>query len=127
MGRGLLADAGCAAAGHLHGRGRLPEVTQLVEDSDGLFLLGVILSDTNFAVSEKKIDLRRSIVACDGEVRLGWHVYPTFRWRRWWRRCWRAPHRASWPSKCRAAPTRGGWWPTMRRSRRQTSPPRSTT
>jgi indolepyruvate decarboxylase len=76
MGRGLLADADAPLVGTYMGVAGLPEVTQLVEDSDGLFLLGVILSDTNFAVSEKKIDLRRSIVACDGEVRLGWHVYP---------------------------------------------------
>ena len=75
MGRGLLADADAPLIGTYMGVAGLPEVTQRVEDSDGLFLLGVILSDTNFAVSEKKIDLRRSIVACDGEVRLGWHVY----------------------------------------------------
>jgi indolepyruvate decarboxylase len=41
----------------------LPEVTRLVEDSDGLFLLGVIVCDTNFAVSESKIDLRKTIQA----------------------------------------------------------------
>lgn len=75
MGRGLLADADAPLVGTYMGVAGLPEVTQLVEDSDGLFLLGVILSDTNFAVSEKKIDLRKSIVACDGEVRLGYHVY----------------------------------------------------
>lgn len=76
MGRGLLADSDAALVGTYMGVAGLPEVTQLVENSDGLFLLGVILSDTNFAVSEKKIDLRKTIVACDGEVRLGYHVYP---------------------------------------------------
>lgn len=76
MGRGLLADSDAALVGTYMGVAGLPEVTQLVEHSDGLFLLGVILSDTNFAVSEKKIDLRKTIVACDGEVRLGYHVYP---------------------------------------------------
>ncbi len=76
MGRGLLADSDAALVGTYMGMAGLPEVTRLVEDSDGLFLLGVLLSDTNFAVSEKKIDLRKSIVACDGEVRLGYHVYP---------------------------------------------------
>jgi indolepyruvate decarboxylase len=75
MGRGLLADSDAALVGTYMGVAGLPEVTQLVENSDGLFLLGVILSDTNFAVSEKKIDLRKTIVACDGEVRLGYHVY----------------------------------------------------
>ncbi|MBI2307629.1 MAG: indolepyruvate/phenylpyruvate decarboxylase [Rhodocyclales bacterium] len=76
MGRGLLADSDAALVGTYMGVAGLPEVTQLVENSDGLFLLGVILSDTNFAVSAKKIDLRKSIVACNGEVRLGYHVYP---------------------------------------------------
>lgn len=76
MGRGLLADTDAPLLGTYMGVAGLPEVTQAVEHSDALFLLGVILSDTNFAVSEKKIDLRRSIVACDGEVRLGYHVYP---------------------------------------------------
>jgi len=75
MGRGLLADANAPLVGTYMGVAGLPEVTQLVEGSDGLFLLGVILSDTNFAVSEKKIDLRKTIVACDGEVRLGYHIY----------------------------------------------------
>lgn len=76
MGRGLLADSDASLIGTYMGVAGLPEVTQLVENSDGLILLGVILSDTNFAVSEKKIDIRKSIVACDGEVRLGYHVYP---------------------------------------------------
>lgn len=76
MGRGLLAQADAPLVGTYMGVAGLPDVTALVEGSDGLFLLGVILSDTNFAVSEKRIDLRRSIVACDGEVRLGYHVYP---------------------------------------------------
>lgn len=75
MGRGLLADADAPLIGTYMGVAGLPEVTQAVEDSDGLFLLGVIISDTNFAVSEKKIDLRKTIVASDGEVRLGYHVY----------------------------------------------------
>lgn len=76
MGRGLLADADAPLVGTYMGVAGLPEVTRLVEDSDGLLLLGVILSDTNFAVSEKRIDLARAIVVCDGMVRLGHHVYP---------------------------------------------------
>ncbi|HAY09578.1 MAG TPA: indolepyruvate/phenylpyruvate decarboxylase, partial [Thauera sp.] len=51
MGRGLLADHGAPLVGTYMGLAGLPEVTRLVEDSDGLFLLGVIISDTNFAVS----------------------------------------------------------------------------
>ncbi|HRN74254.1 indolepyruvate/phenylpyruvate decarboxylase [Ottowia sp.] len=76
MGRGLLADADMHLMGTYMGVAGEPELTRMVEGSDGLFLLGVILSDTNFAVSEKKIDLRHAIIACDGEVRLGYHVYP---------------------------------------------------
>lgn len=76
MGRGLLADSDASLVGTYMGVAGVPEVTRLVEHSDGLFLLGVILSDTNFAVSEKRIDMRKSIVACDGEVRLGHHIYP---------------------------------------------------
>lgn len=76
MGRGLLANSDASLVGTYMGVAGTPEVTQLVETSDGLFLLGVILSDTNFAVSEKRIDIRKAIVACDGEVHLGYHVYP---------------------------------------------------
>ena len=76
MGRGLLAESDAPLIGTYMGVAGLPEITQQVENSDGLFLLGVILSDTNFAISEKKIDLRKTIIACDGEVRLGYHVYP---------------------------------------------------
>ncbi len=74
MGRGLLADAG--VAGTYLGVAGDPEITALVEESDGLLMLGVLLSDTNFAVSTKAIDLRRAIIAADREVRIGHHVYP---------------------------------------------------
>jgi indolepyruvate decarboxylase len=53
-----------------------PELSRLVEASDGLLLLGEIVCDTNFAVSERKIDLRRTIRALDGQVTMGYHVYP---------------------------------------------------
>lgn len=76
MGRGLLADSDASLVGTYMRVAGLPEVTQQVEGSDALFMLGVILSDTNFAVSERRIDMRKAIVACDGEVRLGYHVYP---------------------------------------------------
>ena len=75
MGRGLLADSDSQLVGTYMGVAGLPEVTKLVEESDGLCMLGVILSDTNFAVSEKKIDMRKCIVSCDGDVRLGYHAY----------------------------------------------------
>lgn len=75
MGIGLLADADAPLIGTYLGVAGLPEVTQRVENSDGLFLLGVIVSDTNFAVSEKKIDLRKTIQALGGEVTMGYHTY----------------------------------------------------
>lgn len=76
MGRGLLVEHEAPLVGTYMGVAGLPEVTRLVEESDGLFLLGEILSDTNFAVSEAKIDLRKTIQALDGQVTLGYHTYP---------------------------------------------------
>jgi indolepyruvate decarboxylase len=75
MGIGLLADADAPLVGTYLGVAGAPEVTQLVENSDGLFLLGVIVSDTNFAVSEKKIDMRKTIQALGGQVTMGYHTY----------------------------------------------------
>ncbi len=76
MGRGLLAEHDAPLVGTYMGVAGLPEITQLVEASDGLFLLGEIVCDTNFAVSETKIDMRKTIQALDGRVTLGYHVYP---------------------------------------------------
>ena len=76
MGRGLLAAHEAPLVGTYMGVAGLPEVTRLVEESDGLFLLGEIVCDTNFAVSETKIDLRKTIQALDGRVTLGYHTYP---------------------------------------------------
>jgi indolepyruvate decarboxylase len=75
MGRGLLAEADAPLVGTYMGVAGLPEVTQLVESSDGLFLLGVIVCDTNFAVSEKTIDMRKAIRAFDRQVMIGYHTY----------------------------------------------------
>ncbi len=76
MGRGLLVAHDAPLVGTYMGVAGLPEVTHLVEESDGLFLLGEIISDTNFAVSETKIDLRKTIQALNGQVTLGYHTYP---------------------------------------------------
>jgi indolepyruvate decarboxylase len=76
MGRGLLADTDAPLIGTYMGKAGLPATTQLVEDSDGLFLLGVIICDTNFAVSRNKIDLRKTIQALNGGVTMGYHTYP---------------------------------------------------
>ena len=76
MGRGLLADADAPLVGTYMGVAGEPGLSRLVEASDGLLLLGEIVCDTNFAVSERKIDLRRAIRALDGQVTMGYHVYP---------------------------------------------------
>ena len=75
MGRGLLVEHDAPLVGTYMGVAGIPEVTRLVEESDALFLLGEILSDTNFAVSESRIDLRKTIQALDGQVSLGYHTY----------------------------------------------------
>lgn len=76
MGRGLLTEDPDLVRGTYMGPAGSPEITRLVEDSDAPFLLGVILSDTNFAVSAHKLDPRRTIHAFNREVRIGHHVFP---------------------------------------------------
>lgn len=76
MGRGLLVGCQAPLIGTYLGVAGDPEITDLVENSDALLMLGVILSDTNFGISKKKIDLRRSIQVRDGQVNFGFHVYP---------------------------------------------------
>ncbi len=73
MGRGLL--AGHAVRGTYLGAAGQPAITELVEGSDGLLLLGVILSDTNFAVSARAIDMRRAMLVLNREVQVGHHLY----------------------------------------------------
>ncbi len=75
MGRGLLAEANAPLIGTYMGVAGLPEVTQLVESSDALLMLGVIVCDTNFAVSEKTIDMRKAILAFDAQLSIGHHSY----------------------------------------------------
>lgn len=75
MGRGLLADTEPAPLGTYLGAAGEPAITELVENSDGLLLLGVILSDSNLAASARRIDLRRTIQALNRRVTLGYHTY----------------------------------------------------
>jgi hypothetical protein len=56
MGRGLLAHAQVPLAGTYLGLAGDPQVSAQVERSDALLLLGVIVSDTNFAVSARRMD-----------------------------------------------------------------------
>jgi indolepyruvate decarboxylase len=76
MGRGLFAGSNAHLVGTYLGVAGHPEITDLIEQSDGLLLLGVILSDTNFGVSRRQIDLRHAIQALGHQVQIGYHVYP---------------------------------------------------
>jgi indolepyruvate decarboxylase len=75
MGRGLLADAPDIVAGTYLGLAGDKTVTALVEDSDAALLLGVILCDTNFALSSRTLDPRQTMLAIDRQVRIGHHSY----------------------------------------------------
>ena len=75
MGRGLLAHAGVPLLGTYLGLAGDPAVSDQVENADALLLLGVIVSDTNFAVSARRIDLRHAIQVFDSDVAIGHHVY----------------------------------------------------
>ena len=76
MGRGLLAKPDAPLIGTYMGLAGDPALSARVEDADVLVMLGVILSDTNFGVSERRIDRRHSVLAADRMVRAGYHVYP---------------------------------------------------
>jgi indolepyruvate decarboxylase len=75
MGRGLLEGAPDVLCGTYLGRAGDPAITRLVEDADALLLLGVIFSDTNFALSQRRLDPRRTIRAFDRAVQIGHHGY----------------------------------------------------
>lgn len=75
LGRGLLAHAGCGLQGTYIGLAGDPTIREQVEGSDALLMLGVIVCDTNFGVSARRIDTRNAILASDGEVRLAYHRY----------------------------------------------------
>ena len=76
MGRGLLSSANVPLRGTYMGMAGDPDVMELVEGSDALLLLGVLTADTNFGVAGQQIDLRSTVLAADGAVSLGYHVYP---------------------------------------------------
>jgi indolepyruvate decarboxylase len=75
MGRGLLAKSQVPVLGTYLGLTAHPDVGRPVEESDCLLLFGVILSDTNFGVSEGRVDRRNCIVAADRSVSMGFHRY----------------------------------------------------
>jgi len=76
MGRGLLSDHPDVYGGTFMGAAGDPTIAAMVEGADALILLGVILSDTNFALSQRRLDPRRTVLAIDRQVRIGHHVYP---------------------------------------------------
>lgn len=76
MGSGLLAEAPEALMGGYLGLAGDDRVRAAIEGADALLMLGVIMADTNFGVSEKNIDRRRVIHAFDRSVRFAHHLYP---------------------------------------------------
>ena len=75
MGRGLLEGADDVLAGTYLGAAGNPDITRLVEDADAMLLLGVIVSDTNFALSQRQLDPQRTMLAVGRQVHVGHHVY----------------------------------------------------
>lgn len=75
MGRGLLASQDAPLLGTYMGVAGDENITSLVEGSDALFLLGVILSDTNLGVSTRTLAARHLIHVEDEQVRIGYRQY----------------------------------------------------
>jgi indolepyruvate decarboxylase len=76
MARGILASTDAPLIGSYLGLAGDDHIRSVIENADTLLMLGVIMCDTNFGVSETLIDRRRSILAFDRTVRFGHHVYP---------------------------------------------------
>ena len=126
MGRGLLSTTDAPLAGTYLGVAGDPAVTALVEGSDGLLLLGVILSDTNFGVNAGQLDLRRTIQALDRQVGLGFHQYRDIPLAALVDALLARAKPLGQANRAPPPPIRAGWSPTMRASRRTTSPAAST-
>ncbi|MDV7339680.1 indolepyruvate/phenylpyruvate decarboxylase [Terasakiella sp. A23] len=76
MARGILANTDAPLIGTYLGLAGTDDIRKTVERSDGLLMLGVILSDTNFGVSKREIDMRAVVHAFDREVSFAHHHYP---------------------------------------------------
>lgn len=76
MGHGLLAAQDCPLLGTYLGSAGDEDVARSIEQADALLMLGVIVSDTNFGVSGRNIDMRNAIHAFDREVAFAYHRYP---------------------------------------------------
>lgn len=75
MGRGLLAGQDLPVVGTYLGSAGSETAARCIEGTDCLLMLGVIVSDTNFGVSGKNIDMRNAIQALDRSVVLSHHQY----------------------------------------------------
>lgn len=76
MGHGLLAAQDCPLMGTYLGAAGDEAVAHCIEQADALLMLGVIVSDTNFGVSGRNIDMRNAIHAFDHQVSFSYHRYP---------------------------------------------------
>ena len=76
MSRGLFVGMDVPLRGTFMGVAGDPALTRLVEGADALFMPGVIVSDTNFGVSRKQVDIRHAMLACDGRVSIGYEQFP---------------------------------------------------
>ncbi len=75
MGRGLFSDSDCQLIGSYIGMAGDQSISETVETSDQLLMLGVIVCDSNFGVSAKRLDIRHTVNASDQEVKVGFHLY----------------------------------------------------
>ncbi|MEH6471327.1 MAG: indolepyruvate/phenylpyruvate decarboxylase [Halopseudomonas sp.] len=75
MGRGLLVDSDAPLVGTYIGMAGDSQVQERVEESDGLLMLGVIVSDTNFGISAKRVEEQHAMLASDQDVKVGFHFY----------------------------------------------------
>ncbi len=76
MGHGLLAGRDCPLLGAYLGSAGDERTARCIEQADTLLMLGVIVSDTNFGVSGRNIDMRNAIHVFDREVAFAYHRYP---------------------------------------------------
>ncbi|KJS07992.1 MAG: indole-3-pyruvate decarboxylase [Hoeflea sp. BRH_c9] len=76
MGRGLFVGKDLPLMGTYLGSAGDENIARTIENADCLLMLGVIVSDTNFGVSGRNIDMRASIRALDRTVVFGHHLYP---------------------------------------------------
>lgn len=75
MGRGLLAQSCTPVLGTYMGMAGDESLTELIEGSDCLLMMGVLMSDTNFGVSSNQLNMRTAIQMNESEVTLGYHSY----------------------------------------------------